>query len=67
MHQTQISEKIPYGGFSQIRSHSAKCSTVDFVSLGMRGPGADPDPGPARHAPTAGHVSTYVRTITYDT
>ena len=21
MHQTQFSEKIPYGGFSQIRSH----------------------------------------------
>ena len=23
MHQTQFSEKIPYGGFSQIRSHMA--------------------------------------------
>ena len=36
MHQTQFSEKIPYGGFSQIRSHfSLYIYIIDNIILGM--------------------------------
>ena len=31
MHQTQFSEKIPYGGFSQIRSHIVSNFSVKVV------------------------------------
>ena len=31
MHQTQFSEKIPYGGFSQIRSHL--CTLYYFIQV----------------------------------
>ena len=36
MHQTQFSGKIPYGGFSQIRSHIILIITLDACAVGLQ-------------------------------
>ena len=36
MHQTQFSQKIPYGGFSQIRSHILLCEKKKFSLIAIK-------------------------------